>query len=389
MSSHYEAGQVPRIRVGPDTLETLPEELETLAVDSVLLLADPSLASSGLVQRLSTHLGRQLTLETMLLPAGEPTTASVDAVATSLRRLRRPALIGLGGGSTLDTAKLAAAVAGGPRPSAEYLLALHALPARLPLLAAPTTAGTGSEVTRTVLLTDPTGRQCGIRGDALLPDAVILDPVASTTLPAPLTASTGLDALVHAVEAVTGQRRNNLLAAPALQAITLVAQHLATAVSDPTDLAARQGMLEAACLAGQAIDHGGTGIAHHIGQALGSLYRLPHGLAVSLGLLAALEWNLEHHPGAYQAPARAMDPLARREDFPALYGRLLAQVGFADCLPDPGPHHPDAVTLAERMVAAENQTMARNNLRPPTPADFPVLARHTLDCWQRLSKEAA
>ena len=388
MLSHYETARVPRIRVGPDTLEALPEELDALAVDSLLLVADPSLASSGILARLQARLGRHLALETVILPPGEPTVASVDAVAATLRGLKQPAVLGIGGGSTLDTAKLAAAVAGGGRSTADYLLAVHALPARVPLIAAPTTAGTGSEVTRTAIVGDAAGRKLWAWGDALLPDVVILDPVPSTTLPAPLTATTGLDALVHALEAVTGQRRNALLAAPALQAIRLVAEHLPVAVSDPTDLAARQAMLEAACLAGQAIDHGGTGIAHNIGHALGSLYRLPHGLAVALGWLAALEWNLEHHAETFDAPARAFEASARGEDLPGLYRGLLAQVDFSGCLPEAASLELDAARLAEAMQAPENAPMARNNVRPAGEADLRRLAAITVDCWRRLGREA-
>src|SRR5262249_2734713 len=144
-------------------------------------------------------------------------------------------------------------------------------------------------------------------GDEMLPDIVILDPSATVTMPAHVTTATGLDAFVHALEACSGQRRNGLSAAPATHAMRLVVEHLPRAVDSPGDLAARQGMQEAALLAGMAIDNCGTGIAHSIGHALGSLYHVPHGVAVAIGLRAALPWNVSGAGEAYEVAAAALD----------------------------------------------------------------------------------
>lgn len=131
-------------------------------------------------------------------------------------------MIGLGGGTALDIAKLVAALAESPGDMADYLLAKTPWAGRVPAVMVPTTSGTGSEVTRTSILTDPEGRKLWAWGDELLPDAVLLDPALTLGLPATLTATTGLDAFVHALEATTGQGQHTFIEATALQAIRLV-----------------------------------------------------------------------------------------------------------------------------------------------------------------------
>src|SRR5690606_16509990 len=140
-------------------------------------------------------------------------------------------------------------------------------------------------------------------GEELLAQAVLLDPELTVGLPAHLTAATGIDALVHAVEAATNRRRHPLSQAPALQAIALVAEHLPTAVAEPANLEARGAVQLAAYLAGQAIDVAGTGIAHALGHALGALGHVHHGRAVGLALGVALADNASAAPEAHRAVA--------------------------------------------------------------------------------------
>ena len=179
-------------------------------------------------------------------------------------------------------------------------------------------------------------------------------------MPPHVTAATGLDAFVHAVEAVTGRRCNSLVAAPALHAIRLVLDHLPSAVDDGADLAARQAMQEAALLAGMAIDGGGTGIAHSIGHALGTLAHVPHGVAVAVGLAAALPWNVAGQPDAFDAVARSVGrPAGELAD---VYAELLAAVRFPAVVQRVGPLHVTAEELAETMVAEENLPMYAQQL---------------------------
>lgn len=145
-------------------------------------------------------------------------------------------------------------------------------------------------MTRTCIVADATGRKLWTWGDEMLPDVVVLDPTAAATMPLSVTVGTGLDAFVHAIEGCSGQRRNSIAAASAQRSMALVLAHLPRVANDGSDLVSRQAMQEAAFLAGLVIDNCGTGVAHSIGHALGSVYHVPHGISVAVCLRAALEW---------------------------------------------------------------------------------------------------
>ena len=318
----YELGRVPRIVAGPDALSSLIAAVEQLGDGGAVLIVDEAVALTGYAGLVAGVL-RDMPVVQHIVAQGEPTVASVDAAADAVRSLPNAVVVGIGGGSALDTAKQAAVVAMGPDGVEPYLLCATPFLGRRPIIAIPTTSGTGAEVTRTCILSDAVGRKLWTWGDEMLPDVVLLDPRAAVTMPVHVTAATGLDAFVHALEACTGQRRNTLSFAPSIEALRLVARHLPTAVADGDDLVARQGMQEAALLAGTAIDNCGTGIAHSIGHALGSLYHVPHGVAVAVSLDAAIDWNVAGSPDAFDAAALAFN--ARPADVPAVLRDLFGQ----------------------------------------------------------------
>ena len=242
-----------------------------------------------------------------------------------------------------------------------YALGANPLPGHRPMIAIPTTAGTGAEVTRTCIVTDRDGRKVWTWGDELLPDLVVLDPASTVTMPTHVTAATGLDAFVHALEAVSGRRSTALVTASALHALRLVVDHLPIAVAEPNDLEARQAMQEAALLAGLAIDGGGTGIAHSIGHALGTLAHVPHGVAVAIGLAAALDWNVDGAPDAYTSAAAALGrPVG---ELPDLLAELLAAVTLSAAVRRLPALELEPDQIAAAMVAEENLPMYRNNCR--------------------------
>jgi alcohol dehydrogenase class IV len=291
-------------------------------------------------------------------------------------------VIGVGGGSALDTAKQAAVVAAGDASVSSYVLAATPFPGRRPIVAIPTTSGTGAEVTRTCIVSDAEGRKLWTWGDEMLPDVVILDPAAAITMPVSVTVATGLDAFVHALEACTGQRRNTMSAAPAIQALRLVRVHLPLAVADGSNVSARQHMQEAALLAGTAIDNCGTGIAHSIGHALGSLHHLPHGVAVAVGLDAAIDWNVAgaEHAFADAATALRVTP----SELPQVLRHLFDAVGFGGVVAGLPDHDLQPAAIVESMIAIENQPMLENNCRVPTETERLHLAELTVESWQRL-----
>ena len=230
------------------------------------------------------------------------------------------------------------------------------------------------------MLTDGRGRKVWTWGDELLPSRVVLDPAAVATMPAHVAVASGLDALVHATEAVTGRRTNAIVAAPACHAIRIVLDHLPAAVAGDVD--ARRVMQEAALLAGLAIDGGGTGVAHSIGHALGTLAGVPHGVAVAVGLAAALPWNLAGAPEAFVPVAAALGRTVA--ELPEDYAALLIASGFPAAVKRAGPLTVTAPDLAAAMVADENLPMYTNNCRVADDDERLALAASTLRTWDEL-----
>ncbi len=377
----YQFTPSPLLQVGPESLSTLSDQVVRLGTPCVLLVSDQGMAAAGWVANVQASLARQSTVALFLAPPGEPTVATVNAAAEAARALlqkQRCTVVGLGGGTALDIAKLAAAVAVAERPMDDYMMCAAPFSGRLPALMIPSTSGTGAEVTRTCVLTDSHGRKSWAWGDELRPDLALLDPALPVTLPPTLTATTGLDALVHAIEAATSQRTNAIAQSYALQAVRLIREALPTAVAAPDNLPTRLQMQEAACLAGLAIDQCGTGLAHNIGHALGTVAHLPHAVAVALAMQATLAWSIAGAPARYQPVADALHPGSSSTDLPELYAALLAAVDFAHaCLPYRSPA-PSAEALLDSMRSAENQPMLANNARVATPSDLAMLAHQVV-----------
>jgi alcohol dehydrogenase class IV len=302
----------------------------------------------------------------LVLPPGEPKEATVDDCVAQARDAGVGSVVCVGGGSTIDAGKLVASLVLEGEAVAAYRLAAHPLPRqRLPLICAPTTAGTGAEATAVSVLSAKDGVKYWFWAASLKPDLILHDPAVTVALPAAMTASTGIDALVHAMEAAT-----NLNASPtnnmfAYRAIELVTRWLPAAVRDPAGLEARARMLEAATLAGVAIDNAGTAIAHNIAHALGSLAPVAHGRAVAIGMCATLAWNVEAHPEAYEGVAQAMGVAGGAPALPAAFIAFVRSVGV-----DLTVEGVSADRLADQMGRPENAAMLNSNRRPASPQDL-------------------
>lgn len=374
-----------RVAFGAGRIEELGADVVALAGDRarVLVVTDRGVVRAGLAARAEDALrraGHDAILFDQVRP--EPAIASIDAAAEAARGAA--SVIGLGGGSAMDVAKLAAAVCGAGRPAAHYALCANPLPERHPpIVLVPTTAGTGSETTRTAVFAAADGRKQWAWGDELRASLAVLDPALTAGLPAAATAATGADALVHAIEACTVKGAHPIAEAFGLAAIRLVATHLERAVRHGDDLEARGAMQVAASLAGMAIDEAGTGVAHALGHALGSFAHVHHGRAVALGLRVALPGNAAAAPEAHARVARAMG-LAGADDatlasrLPAAYDALLRRIGLSPSLADLGLAAGDALRLAAAAAWPENQPMLTRNARALSPADVEALARDLL-----------
>jgi alcohol dehydrogenase class IV len=362
----------PTIACGVDRVHRIAEDVARLAGEGahVLLVADPGL--DAIIEHVAGFLragGSKVDL--FIDIRSDPLAQQIDAAAEHARTSGAKLVVALGGGSTLDSAKLAAACAVSGQPAAHYKLAENPLPEKpLPTICLPTTAGTGSEATRVSVYTLESGEKVWAWGDALRPSLSILDPKLTVGLPPHLTAATGVDALVHAIEATTIRRANIMNDGVCLQAIRLVVKHLPRAVAQGDDLEARQAMQIAACLAGQAIDNSGTGIAHAIGHALGAIGHVHHGRAVGLSLRAALAWNaeagIERHAQVAQAMGvpsekRAVKDIAK--DLAPAFDKFLRDVHLKISLADDGLSAADAERLAITTMASENKSMRDSNIR--------------------------
>ena len=374
-TKNYSLGRVPRIFGGPDALNQLPELIAASGAQSVAVLADAAVEGNGFLERLTAVLPD---IQTFIVAPGEPTCAETNRAADFARTLPNPLILGVGGGSALDIAKQVAAVIRAPQGIEHYLLCANPFVGRAPLITVPTTSGTGAEVTRTCVVSDDAGRKLWTWGEELLPDAVILDPAVTVSMPPFVTAATGLDALVHAIEAGTSGRHNEVARASALHAVRLIRQALPLAIKDGSNLLARQRMQEAALLAGIAIDNCGTGVAHCIGHALGTLYHLPHGVAVTVALEAALPWNIGES-AAYEGVALAFGVSV--PELPAAFSALLDATGLNEAVRRAPAAALDPREIACTMLALENMPMLNNNARVASEAEALVLAERTVQLW--------
>ena len=367
--------RVPEIVQGPGALETLGQTLSGRVPNGspVLLVADPGLKEAGFIDLAAASLqAAGFGVIPFSDVKSDPTMAQVDAATALARRERATAVVAVGGGSAMDVGKTIAGIACGAAGAAHYGLCANPFPAaRLYSVCVPTTSGTGSEATRTAVLADHHHAKVWLWGDELKPALIVLDPVLTTGLPAALTAATGIDALVHALEASTNANANAANDLYCHQAIRLVVKHLVRAVGTPRDLEARAGLQWAATLAGIGIDNCGTAIAHNIGHALASLRPVHHGRAVGLALRATLAWNAEADAdGRYAAVAALMGEGRDASRLAAAFDRLLRASGVKVSLAGEGHDQISPADLAAQMARPENEAMRRSNRRAVADEDL-------------------
>lgn len=228
--------------------------------------------------------------------SGEPTPESVDAAAAAARAFQPDLIIALGGGSVIDTAKAVAALVTNEGRVEEFLegvgtgRTIESDP--LPMIAIPTTSGTGAEMTKNAVITSYEKQyKKSFRDERMIPDAVILDPELTFSVPAAVTASTGLDALTQLLESCISSRRTPATSALAYQALKKTPEALLSCFGDPQNLKAREAMMLASAVSGICLANSGLGMAHGIAAALGALHKIPHGTACGILLPHVIEYN--------------------------------------------------------------------------------------------------
>ena len=262
--------------------ESALDRLSELDFESVIILADPFVVTSGLVEHVTKRLDAahiRYTLFTDIVP--DPPVDKVIAGVAAVLKGRYPCMIAVGGGSAIDTAKAVRKFAGqieeGYSPR---------------LIAIPTTSGTGSEVTSFAVISNPAeGRKYPLRGDDMLPEEAILDEVLVKSVPAAITADTGMDVMTHAIEAYVSTNNNEFSGALAEKSVEICGQFLIRSYSDNNDSHARRKMHIAACLAGIAFNSASLGLVHGMAHQLGAHLHIPHGRSCALLLPSLIEYN--------------------------------------------------------------------------------------------------
>lgn len=298
MSAYYEFKLPSKILSGEGALEHIPHELHTLGASRPLLLSDPGLEQVGTVTivKEALHQGGMEPAEVFCQIPPDSSIEVVNRIAALYRETGCDSLIAVGGGSVIDTAKGVGMVLAQAGSDLLDSAGCEVLPRgdHVPFVAVPTTAGTGSEATLVAVVANPAIQvKMEFLSYHLLPDVAVLDPRMTETLPPRITASTGFDALVHAIEAATCLQRNPVSDAFAEKAITQICQALPVVVKEGKNRKARLVMANGSLLAGAAFSNSMVGLVHAIGHALGGVCRLAHGDAMTILLPAVMKYNLE------------------------------------------------------------------------------------------------
>jgi alcohol dehydrogenase class IV len=371
-----------RIVFGKGAIREVPNHLARLGVRRPLVVADAGIARSGLLARLVEVLeGARLPVAVHDQVAPNPTGDDVERGLAAYRAAGCDGIVAIGGGSPIDAAKGVRLLASHPPPLAQYddardgwRLVVNPMP---PLIAIPTTAGTGSEVGRSFVVTLPeTGRKTVVFAPPLMPSVAVCDPELTYGLPPHLTAATGMDAFTHNLEALAAKGFHPLADAMALKGIAICARHLVPAVKDGRDEEARAQMMIAAITGATAFQKG-LGAAHALAHALTPLAGVHHGLANAVVLPFVMDFNLHHATAAYAEAARAMGEPPGEEE--ALARRAIDRVramaldaGIPARLRDVGVQEAQLPAIVDK---AWEDASHLANPRPVTRADLDAIAR--------------
>ncbi len=297
-----------RTEFGPGVVADLPVFVDSLSRTRAFVITDRGLRATGIVDRVEKILAAAGLEHAVHEDVGpNPSTAELDRGAARLREFGDAAVIALGGGSALDAAKGISLLAGNPASAAADADQLWEGADGLPLIAVPTTSGTGAETNGFGVTEDTCAhRKVYIGHPSVKPRIAVLDPELTLGLPPAVTAASGLDALVHGIESLASRGSSPLSAAYATQSIALVSRWLPTAHRDGGDLEARSQLMLGAHLAGHALTLSGLGLVHGIGHTLTAHTGIPHGVALATVLEEVMAYSAPSAPAAYEAAGRAL-----------------------------------------------------------------------------------
>ena len=356
---------------GPGSSAQLGDMAAGMGIRRALVVTDPGIIKFGLLDAAVANLeANNIALNIYAdVVADPPESVVLDAVRAA-QEFGCDGVIGFGGGSSMDVAKLLAVLIKGEQPLADIYGVDQITGGRLPLIQVPTTAGTGSEATMVSIITTGETTKAGVVSRTLLADKIILDASLTTGLPPAVTAATGIDAMVHAIEAFTTKNKKNPLSDMlAREALRLMAGNIETAVKQGDNLEARSAMLLGAMLAGQAFANAPVAAVHALAYPLGGNYHIPHGLSNSLVLPHVLRFNGPEAGHQYAElasiilPGKTLpeDPLAVTELLATYFLQLAEDLGLPTTLRRMSIDEADLPMLAEQAML--QQRLLINNPR--------------------------
>jgi alcohol dehydrogenase len=367
-ASAFSFRTVPHIHAGAGATRQLARLAAPLigARKRVFLITDPGVRKAGLINAAVTSLeAAGLQVQVFDRVVADPPKAIVLEAEDEARGFGAEVVLGLGGGSSMDTAKVVSLLLGSSQRLEDMYGVNNATGPRLPLILVPTTAGTGSEVTPISVLTIGESTKMGINAPALYPDLAVLDAELTYGLPRAVTAATGIDAMVHAIEAYTSKiEKNPVSDALALAGLKKLHGAIETACRDGADRQAREDMLLGALLAGQAFANAPVGAVHALAYPLGGVFHVPHGLSNSLMLPPVLRYNAPEAEPLYSELATHLGLHASTDGLVTEMERIADSVGIETRLSQVGVSHNDLPRLAEE--AMEVKRLLVNNPREMT-----------------------
>jgi alcohol dehydrogenase len=356
---------------GPGTSGQLGEMAAAMGIERLFVVTDPGIIQFGLLQQAVESLEtNNIALHIYSDIVADPPESVVMSAVHAAQDFGCDGVIGFGGGSSMDVAKLLAVLIKGEQQLADIYGVDQITGDRLPLIQVPTTAGTGSEATMVSIITTGETTKAGVVSRTLLADKIILDAALTTGLPPAVTAATGIDAMVHAIEAFTSKRLKNPLSDMlAREALRLMAGNIETAVKQGHNLEARSAMLMGAMLAGQAFANAPVAAVHGLAYPLGGNYHIPHGLSNSLVLPHVLRFNAPAAADLYAQLAPIIlpgqqlpeDPIAVTEVLAGYFLALAADLGLQTTLRQMNIPEADLSMLAQEAML--QQRLLINNPR--------------------------
>jgi alcohol dehydrogenase class IV len=337
-----------------------------------LIVTDPGFLRTGLIDAPARDLEKHnLTVHIYSDVVADPPEHIVLAAVDFARKHEIDIVIGFGGGSSMDVAKLIAVLAGSGQPLSQAYGIGNVTGDRLPLVQVPTTAGTGSEVTNIAIVTTGETTKMGVVAPQLYADLAVLDAELTLGLPPLVTAATGIDAMVHAIEAFTSKHKKNPMSDMlARQALSLLSGNLVTACENGSNLAARQAMLLGAYFAGQAFSNSPVAAVHALAYPIGGIFHVPHGLSNSLVLPHVLRFNMPEAVDHYAEIAGIIAPQvggsteARAEALIVAMQQIATVTGIETTLRQVGVTEADLDRLADE--AMKQTRLLGNNPREMT-----------------------